>query len=62
MSYNVYWDKGTSGNEYHSIAGEIDNYTELNYVFTSLTKGLPYNFKYRVRNIYGFSEFSTITN
>ena len=36
VSYNIYFDEGTSGNTYTSYAGETDDYMELSYVFTQL--------------------------
>lgn len=58
ISYSLEWDEGSSGIYFVPIVGYLNNNTNLTYVFTQLTKGNSYQFKYRVRNIYGWSAYS----
>ena len=60
-SYNLEWDSGTG-----STFTEIVGYTTDNLVLinseTGLTPGSLYQFRYRVKNIYGFSGYSPIVS
>ena len=57
-SYALDWDKGSFGNEWHSYTGTLDDNLKLTIDFTDLTKGNYYRFKYRVKNIYGWSAYT----
>lgn len=60
ISYSLEWDEGSSGNYFVAIVGQQDFNMNLTYVFTQLTKGNSYSFKYRVQNIYGWSAYSQV--
>ena len=55
ISYSLEWDEGSSRNYFVPIIGYYDNNMQLYFDFTQLTKGVYYSFKYRVKNIYGWS-------
>jgi hypothetical protein len=59
-SYSMDWDEGSSGNQYVPMVGFYDDNLNLSIEFTQLTKGLYYRFRYRVKNIYGWSDYSDI--
>ena len=60
ISYALFWNSG-SGSVFTEVVGEttdnLDRYPEL----TPLTNGQAYVFRYKVRNIHGWSEFSDDT-
>lgn len=58
ISYAMDWDEGSSGNKYSPFVGFYDNNLDLLIDFTQLTRGNYYRFKYRVKNIYGWSDYS----
>lgn len=58
-SYSLEWDSGT-GVAFTPVVGYDSNNIVMTYTFDSLTKGAVYEFKYRVRNIYGWSPYSDV--
>jgi hypothetical protein len=56
-SYSIEWDLGT-GFAFTPVVGHDTNNVLLEYTFNSLTKGSVYRFRYRVRNLYGWSAYS----
>jgi hypothetical protein len=61
-SYSMDWDEGSSGNQYVPYVGYYDDNLNLSIDFTQLTKGNYYRFRYRVKNIYGWSDYSDDVN
>jgi hypothetical protein len=60
-SYNLYWDAGTSGSSYLSLIGEATDFTGLTHTQTSdVIEGNSYKFKVRAKNIFGWSDFSSV--
>jgi hypothetical protein len=59
-SYSLEWDSG-NGNVFAPVLGFDENNIVLEYTFDSLTKGSTYKFRYRVKNIYGWSPYSSET-
>lgn len=60
VSYNLEWDNGSNGASYVSLVGESENNIQLLYTKTDLTAGMTYKFRYRVRNIFGWSSYSDV--
>ena len=65
VSYSLEWDGGQNNDGsgslvYESLIGEASNNIQLVYTKDSLTSGIIYGFRYRARNIYGWSEYSTV--
>lgn len=59
LSYNLYWDNGST----HNTPGNINFYqvtdsNVLSYIVLGVGGGIPYRFKVRARNIYGYGDFS----
>lgn len=59
ISYNLQWDSGT-GTGFYSIYGETSNSLLRSYIETRVTGGSTYRFRYRVKNLFGWSPFSNI--
>jgi hypothetical protein len=55
VSYSLEWDNGSNGAGYVVLNGVEENNIQLRYVMSDLTAGMTYRFKYRVRNIFGWS-------
>jgi hypothetical protein len=55
LSYSLEWDSGNSGSGFQAIVGDPTNSLLLEHVVTGLTAGTAYTFRYRVRNVYGWS-------
>lgn len=54
-------DDGNGGSYTEVVGDTLGDYTLNSIVIsTSITSGLTYNVKYKVKNIYGFSSFSPI--
>lgn len=60
LSYALEWDSGTSGSTYTSLIGESTNNIVLTFTQSSLTAGVTYRFRYRTRNIFGWSPYSNV--
>ena len=58
-SYSLEWDLG-AGYDFTPVTGFDTNNIVLSYTFNNLTKSTIYSFKYRVRNIFGWSPYSSI--
>ena len=59
-SFNLEWNTG-AGTQYYELIGETtgDNLDRV-FVKTTLTSGTLYSFRYRIKNIYGFSDYSPV--
>lgn len=53
-SYALYWNSG-SGSVFTALVGEASDSTARVYPLTGATEGTTYRFKYKAKNIYGFS-------
>ena len=61
VSYGLEWDGGQEGsNTFETLVGDEINNIQLTYVKTDLTSGVVYNFRYRAKNIYGWSPYSNV--
>lgn len=60
VSYSLEWDAGTSGATYSSLIGETSNNILMTHTQSSLTEGGSYRFRYRAKNIFGWSSYSNI--
>lgn len=60
VSYSLEWDSGTSGATFTSLIGESSNNIQLTYSKTSLSAGQSYRFRYRAKNIFGWSPYSEV--
>jgi hypothetical protein len=60
LSYSLEWDWGTSGAGYVAVTGYVSNSLQLLYTATGLTAGKAYQFRYRVRNTYGWGAYSQV--
>ena len=60
VSYSLEWDGGSLGLSYEALVGYDSNNIQLAYIKDSLTNGIVYSFRYRVRNIYGWSPYSNV--
>jgi hypothetical protein len=59
LSYSLDWDYG-SGSTYVNLIGGTNDSLTLSYTKTGLTTGSTYKFRYRVKNIFGWSAYSSI--
>ena len=57
-SYQIDYDKGTNAFEWENIKGFLSNDLALEATKTGLTQNMPYKFRYRAKNIYGWGEYS----
>ncbi len=55
VSYSLEWDNGSNGASWFVLNGVAENNILLRYLMSDLTAGRTYKFKYRVRNIFGWS-------
>lgn len=60
ISYSLEWDNGSGQTYFLSLMGEATNNIQLIYTATDLTAGDSYSFRYRVRNIFGWSPYSDV--
>jgi hypothetical protein len=60
LSYALEWDEGTGGSSFTPLIGDSSDNLVLIYTKSSLTAGTYYMFKYRVRNLFGWSSYSNI--
>ena len=58
-SYSLEWDEGNEGRVFTPVTGFLSNNIVLTYTFDNLTKGNTYQFRQRVRNIYGWSPYTS---
>ena len=58
ISLELQMDDGMGGN-YTSLTGFDSNNMATQYTASNLVKGLQYNFRYRAKNINGWSDFSS---
>ena len=59
VSYNLQWDKGTTGREWYDLTGITVNSLNTGFIVTSgLLVNYAYQFRVRARNAYGFGDFS----
>jgi len=59
ISYNLEWNTG-AGTTFYEIIGESVNNPDRVITKTELTPGTLYSFRYRIKNIYGFSIYSPV--
>lgn len=59
-SYSLEWDWGTSGAGYIAVTGYASDSLQLVYTATGLTAGAAYQFRYRLRNTYGWGTYSSV--
>jgi len=55
VSYSLEWDNGSNGASWVVLNGVSSNNILLRYLMSDLTAGMTYKFRYRVRNIFGWS-------
>jgi len=60
ISYSLEWDDASGQLFFTPLFGDVENNIQLLYTKTGLTAGVAYSFKYRVRNIYGWSTYSAV--
>jgi hypothetical protein len=60
LSYNLQWDNGTNGATWTSLVGFSPYSLVQTFTKTGLTTGALYKFRYRVRNVYGWSSYSPV--
>jgi hypothetical protein len=60
-SYHLQWDRGEGLGVFYTIYGEDPYDTTQRYVATTVTAYVQYKFKYRTRNIFGWSSYSAET-
>lgn len=60
LSYNLAYDEGNSGASFVSLIGESPYSTATSYSKGGLTTDTLYQFKYRVYNKYGWSDYSDV--
>jgi hypothetical protein len=60
LSYSLEWDWGTSGAGYVAVTGYASDSLQLLYTATGLTAGEAYQFRYRLRNTYGWGAYSPV--
>ena len=60
ISFSLEWDGGLQGNTFTSLVGESTNNIQVSYVKDQLTAGVVYNFRYRAKNIFGWSPYSQV--
>lgn len=58
LSYEINYDSGTSLNEWTPLKGFFANDLSLFYIYGGLMINMPFAVKYRVKNIFGWSEYS----
>ena len=58
VSYQIDYDKGTNNVEWETIKGYHSNDLTLSTIKQSLTTNLPYRFRYRAKNIFGWGDYS----
>jgi len=58
LSYSLEWDMGLNGSAYVAVTGYDSDSLVLAYNFTGLSKGKTYQFRHRVRNVFGWSPYS----
>ena len=58
-SYSLEWS--LDGQSYTILTGDPANNILLTHTQTSLTKSTTYHYRYRVRNIHGWSPYSPVT-
>lgn len=59
-SYSLEWDEGRNGLSYLPLIGFDSASLERTVTRGGLTTGESYKFRYRVRNIYGWSPYSEV--
>lgn len=59
ISYNLEWNTG-AGTTFYEITGESVNNPDRIVTKVDLTPGTLYQFRYRIKNIYGFSQYSPV--
>src|SRR5690606_24138634 len=61
ISYVLEWDAGTAGGTYTVLVGENTNNFVMSYTQTQLTSGASYRFRYRTKNLFGYSDYSVVS-
>ena len=59
-SYVLYWDNGLDGLYFSNLVGENSHSLIQTFTATGLTSGQSYEFKYKVKNAFGSSSFSSV--
>lgn len=54
ISFNIEWNTG-AGTQWYELLGETVNNPDRVFTKTDLTPGALYSFRYRLKNIYGYS-------
>lgn len=60
-SYNLEWNTG-AGTVFYELIGETADNLDRVYTKSALTSGALYSFRYRIKNIYGFSDYSPVAD
>jgi len=60
LSYSLEWDSGFPGMGYTALTGAASDSLVLTNVISGLTAGSAYEFRYRVRNVYGWGDYSSV--
>lgn len=62
-SYNLQWDRGTSGFMYYDLLGVTPYTTQISFTATTgIVASQTYRFRVRARNLYGWGDFSFYTS
>lgn len=61
ISYILEWDAGTAGGTYTELIDGTTNNLVLTFTQSSLTSGAEYRFRYRTKNLFGWSDYSAVT-
>jgi hypothetical protein len=62
-NYEIYWDAGTNNDaSYALIVNSTSSETFSSTITSGVTSGTLYRFKYRARNVFGVSDFSSVTS
>jgi len=60
LSYSLEWDSGFTGTGFTALTGAASDNLELARVVAGLSAGAAYEFRYRVRNVYGWGDYSPV--
>jgi hypothetical protein len=63
ISYNLEWDRGTNGLEWHELTGVYSIYQSSNYVHKEdISSGNTYQFRVKAKNKHGWGPYSDIVS
>jgi hypothetical protein len=60
LSYSLEWDQGGGGLSFVALTGSDSDGLTVEQTITGLSAGASYQFRYRVRNTYGWGDYSDI--